>query len=325
MARFVLVFSVLGLSACGDQALDPFGNAQTAALRDASRFGSLANAAFLQTVDGLNFGDSAYATRAERLLSERSCSTSQQLVEKTKASQWVNDDSPAWTARSNVTIDRTYESSWVQGGTQLSCGLGLIDFQTIDQASFRLQSRVLEKKKSSTLLTKKSDGSERTDELEVQMTGTRDLEITGYSEASATTALTATLRSDLDLTLALKDEFGEDASATMKLAPESRLDFEVTVDRSSSDWKEYRIPFSRQEYDLGGGNLLTLELSRLSFTPAGNCFPQSGSIRITRTIGGQVSGVFAADIDPKTELVLSDRESGETLSLTPFACVFRER
>lgn len=324
MARFILVFTVLGLSACGDQAINPLGNPQIAALRDTSRFGSLANAALLQTIDGLNFGDSAYTKAGERILSESSCSETQRLVQKTQATQWVNDDSPVWTARSNVTIDRNYETSLFQGRTLLTCAPGLVDFKSIDQATFKLQSKVVEKKKRQMFLVRKSDGQERSDVLDVKTLGTRDLEFTGFNDSTSQTALSATLRSSLDLTLALKDEFDEAADATMSLAPSSRLDFEVRIDKASGTWSNYLIPFSRQVYELGEGSSMTLEFSQLTFTPNGNCLPQSGSIRVTRTVDSQVTGVFAGEINPKADLVLLDKNSGETLTLSPFACVLRE-
>ncbi|MFY7930571.1 MAG: hypothetical protein ACOVS5_16980 [Oligoflexus sp.] len=336
LSSLVGSLTLSALVGCGTQIGNPTGTSQVRLLTDVSSLQSAVTGAFLQTVDGLNMGDYAYSNSESRVVSLRQCQGREAqglaLVQKTASSHSVEDDNSKYFARSDVTIERSYQDSWFQASRQLPCDTTIgvkFPYESLNQADLRLESTVSEVLQRSTNLTYKTDEQAFKHSLMMQKSGKRTLDLVSFEEKSREIALKALLDNRLTSKIELLSKAGMANSkvlAEMQLIDTEPMPFEIVLDRSSLLWQAYKIDRARQEFVLDGGERLRLDFSQVVFTRAGGCTPASGELTVTVSYDGALPLVYQGRFVEGQPLTLrSDDGSLKPILLAPFACVLKER
>ncbi|WP_141733675.1 hypothetical protein [Oligoflexus tunisiensis] len=332
----IAVFLSSFTGGCGTQIGNPTGSGIVRVTDHPATLNTLVNAAFLQTVDGMNMGDYAYSRLESRVSTDRSCQTQAgtrvSLLDKAETRHSVIDDSPAWLARSEVTIKRSYEDAWTQNGVLLACDPSTrairFNHERLQMGPVRLESQVTEDMARSLHLTPKGQNQALESTLSFHKTGRRTLEFTNYAEIGRNVILDAHLSNQVDSALTLVPEAADNedpATVTLHLQERFPLDFTITLD-DTRQWTRYDIPSGRQEFLIPtSGEILRLEFRNLTFTRAAGCIPVSGQLTATVLRPNESAQRYTLRFQRDASLVMKREGGTESLVLAPFACVLKER
>jgi hypothetical protein len=337
--RSTALFATLlgGLSiGCGTQIGNPTGSGALRVTGNPASLGTLVNAAFLQTIDGMNMGDYAYSRLESRVSTDRRCQTEAgsgiSLLGKAETRHAVIDESSSFYAKSDLTIKRSYEDAWTQNGVLLACDPSSrsirFQYERLQLGPIKLESRVNEDLARSLLLTAKQDQQELRHSLSLRKSGRRSLEFVNYSELGREVILEAQLNNQLESAIDLPRSDGlEDGSekVTLQLQERFPLNFVIALDHSRQ-WTRYVIANGRQEFIIpSSGETLRLDFRNLTFTREGACVPVSGQMAATIVRPGEGSERYSLNFQPNASLIMKSDSGIESLMLAPFACVLKER
>jgi hypothetical protein len=318
---------------CGTQIGNPTGSGIVRVTDNPGSLGTLVNAAFLQTVDGINMGDYAYSRLESRVSTDRSCQTKIgsgiSLTDKAETKHSVIDESETWYAKSDLSIKRSYEDAWSQNGVLLTCDPGArsvhFNYERLQLGSVQLESRVNEDLARSLYLTEKKAKQELRHSLSFHKSGKRTLEFLNYAELGREVVLEAQLSNQVESEIVLPAQDGGEFTATLQLQERFPLDFVITLDQSEQ-WTRYVIPNGRQEFIIPStGEVLRLEFRNVTFTRAGGCIPVSGQLAAIVIRPNEEQVRYALSFQPNAPLLMKADNGLDTLVLAPFACVLKER
>lgn len=321
------------LAGCGTQIGNPTGAGLVRVTDNASSLSTLVNAAFLQTVDGMNMGDYGYSRLESRVSTDRSCETQAgsefSLLEKAETKHSVIDESAAWYAKSDLAIKRSYQDAWIQNGVLLTCDPTVrairFNYERLQLGTVRLQSQVNEDLVRSLYMTEKKQQQELRHSLSFKKTGKRTLDFVSYTETGKEVILDAQLSNQVESIVSLKTESDGVEEATLQLQERFPLDFTITLDQSQQ-WTRYVIPNGRQEFRIpSSGEILRLEFRNLTFTRTGGCIPVSGQLAATVIRPNEPMVRYALTFQANAPLVMRREGGTDSLALAPFACVLKER
>jgi hypothetical protein len=318
---------------CGTQIGNPTGSGIVRVTDDPGTLGTLVNAAFLQTVDGMNMGDYAYSRTESRVSTDRSCQTQGgtglSLVDKADSRHSVKDETALWYALSEMDIKRSYEDAWTQNGALLACDPNArsvrFNYERLQLGPVRLESRVNEDLVRSLTLTDIKEKQELRHNLTFKKTGKRTLDFVNYAELGRNVVLEAQLNNQVESAISLPTADGGHVPVTMQLQERFPLDFAITLD-PNQDWTRYAIASGRQEFVIPAtGEVLRLEFRNVNFTREGGCVPVSGQLAATVIRPNEDEVRYSISFQPNAPLKLKADSGTETLVLAPFACVLKER
>jgi hypothetical protein len=331
----MMLLSSLSLG-CGTQIGNPTGSGIVRVTGNPASLGTLVNAAFLQTVDGMNMGDYAYSRLESRVSTDRRCQTEAgsgiSLLDKAETRHSVIDESPSFYAKSDLSIKRSYEDAWTQNGVLLACDPNSrsirFQYERLQLGPVRLESRVNEDLTRSLLLTAKQDQQEIRHSLSLRKSGRRSLDFVSYTELGREVILEAQLDNQVKSAIDLPSSGGtEDSmeSVTLQLQERFPLNFIIALDQSRQ-WTRYVIANGRQEFVIPtSGETLRLDFRNLTFTREGACVPVSGQLAATIVRPGQDSVRYSMNFQANAPLVMKADNGIDSLVLAPFACVLKER
>jgi hypothetical protein len=330
-------FSCLTLG-CGTQIGNPTGSGIARVTDHPATLNTLVNAAFLQTVDGMNMGDYAYSRLESRVSTDRTCQSHTgariSLLDKAETRHSVVDDSPAWLARSDLSIKRSYEDAWTQNGVLLACDPSIrairFNYERLQMGPVRLESQVTEDMDRRLQLTAKGENQVLESTLTFHKSGRRTLDFTNYAELGRNVILDAQLRNQVESTLTLPTSGADTDSATpstivLQLQDRFPLDFTITLD-NNQQWTRYDIASGRQEFLIpSSGEVLRLEFRNVTFTRTAGCIPVSGQLTATVLRPNESAQRYSLSFQRNASLVMKREGGVENLVLAPFACVLKER
>ncbi len=319
---------------CGTQIGNPTGSGIVRVTDNPSSLGTLVNAAFLQTVDGINMGDYAYSRLESRVSTDRRCQTEVgsgiSLLDKAETKHSVIEESATWYAKSDLTIKRSYEDAWTQNGALIACDPGAravrFNYERLQFGTVRLESRVNEDLARSLYLTEKKEKQEMRHNLSFKKSGKRVLDFVNYSENGREVVLKAQLSNKVESEIALPTQDGGAINATLQLQERFPLDFSINLDQTQQ-WTSYVIPSGRQEFVIQAtGEVLRLEFRNVTFTRKDGCMPAAGQLTATVIRPNEDEVRYSISFQPNASALLMKSDSGlDSLVLAPFACVLRER
>lgn len=318
---------------CGTQIGNPTGSGIVRVTDNPGTLGTLVNAAFLQTIDGINMGDYAYSRLESRVSTDRRCQTEAgsgfSLVDKADTKHSVIEESATWYAKSDLSIKRSYEDAWTQNGTLIACDPGAravrFNYERLQFGTVRLESRVNEDLARSLYLTEKKEKQEMRHNLSLRKSGKRTLDFLNYAELGQDVVLEAQLSNQVESAIALPTQDGGEITATLQLQERFPLNFAITLDQTQQ-WTRYVIPSGRQEFIIPTtGEVLRLDFRNVTFTRKDGCVPVSGQMAVTVIRPNEDEVRYSLSFQPNSPLLMKADNGIDSLVLAPFACVLRER
>jgi hypothetical protein len=334
--RMTVVLTAGALYACGTQIGNPTGNGARVT-SEPGNLGTLTNAAFLTTVDGMNMGDYAYSSSESRLVSKRTCDESApkgaSLVQSAESTHWVEDETSLVFARSNVSLARSYSDQWLHNGKAMACEGGgemNLDLSVIDEGPVLLNSQVSEGLQRKLYATLKENSQQFTHSLVTQREGERTLKLLSYQRLpGGLIELTASLvQANLLETIETNKEDGR--KQTIKLRAGDRpLEFRITLNARTNQWVSYSIDSASLDFYVNELESFAIEFNKIRFDRSKGCVPQAGTLRVKAPSESEASGTltYVGQFDDGNgNLVMKPLNSlANPLILAPFACVLKER
>lgn len=325
------------MAACGTQVGNPTGSGFIRITENPAALNTLMNAAFLQTVDGMNMGDYAYSRSESRVSTARSCQTAAgsafSLIDTTESAHSVTDDSSNWLVKADLSITRSYRDSWKQNNLLLTCdpksqSLSM-KYERLQQGTIRLQSVVDENLTRTLTLTEVASKKELKHSLITRKTGTRTLDFINYTEDGKEVILEAELNNKLESTVQVPTDDIHDGDATTEALIQLKTSFPMALQISLNQtlqWTRYSIPNGRQDFLIpSSGETLRLEFIHVVFDRSKLCLPVAGEFKVTVSRPNQDDITYSTNFASSKPLTLARAGSTDTLTLIPFACVLKER
>jgi hypothetical protein len=331
-ARLAALLSSLTIG-CGTQIGNPTGSGIVRVTDDPGTLGTLVNAAFLQTVDGINMGDYAYSRLESRVSTDRSCQNQTgsgfSLLDKADTRHSVVEESTSWRASSDLNIKRSYQDAWTQNGVLLTCDPVArsvrFNYERLQLGPVRLESRVDENLARTLYLVEKKENQELRHNLSFHKSGTRTLDFVNYAELGRDVVLEAQLNNKVESEISLPTADGGQVPVMLQLQERFPLDFAITLDQSQQ-WKRYTIPSGRQEFIIPTtGEVLRLDFRNVTFIRENGCVPASGQLAATVIRPNQDEVRYTLSFQSNAPLLMKADNGIDSLVLAPFACVLKER
>ncbi len=332
-----MALSLTGIMGCGTQIGNPTGGSSARVLNEPNSLGTLSNAAFLTTLDGLNSGDYAYSKTEARLVSKRNCDLAApkgaSLVQAASSSHWVEDDTVKVFARSNVSLERSYADQWSQNGKTLPCepngGMSL-DLSSLGDGPVQLSSKVSEGMERKLYATLKESAQQFTHSLTTHRDGERNVKLMSVQRVSGGFLELSASLSQANLIETVQIAKADGLTDSVKMRSGDRpVDFRITINPKSGQWTSYSIETAALDFYVNESESFSMEFNKVRFDREKGCVPQAGTVRI-RVLEDQESGktnTYQGQFDDGSgNLVMKPLNGlGSPLILAPFACVLKER